>query len=111
MNTRLWLDIIYSMGYDGNTFHPEKGKIKWDESIIEHQRNVIDNCLYTSRVHGLIDCLREGDPIAISLLQRLYNRTTDAYERAFLLGRQPIPDQIQFTNDTLSNYLNRWFRG
>ena len=113
MDTRSWIMCLYSMGYDGelNTFNPENRRYIWDKSNIAYQKNVIDNYLYTSRVHDLIDCLREGNQIARSLLQRLYNQTTDPYERAFLLGRQPVQDRIQFTNDTLSNYLDHWIRG
>jgi surface protein len=115
MRTRLWLIILSSMGYDGqsNIFIPTNRRFKWSDSIIEYQRNVIDNYLYTSRVHDLIDCLREGDPLAGFLLQRLANRVivTDPHERAFLLGRQPVQDRIQFTDDTLSNYLYQWIRG
>ena len=61
MRTRFWLIILSSMGYDGqsNSFIPTNRRFTWDNSIIEYQRNVIDNYLYTSRVHDLID-LREG---------------------------------------------------
>ena len=78
MGTRLWLIILSSMGYDGqsNIFIPTNRRFKWSDSIIEYQRNVIDNYLYTSRVHDLIDCLWEGDPLAGFLLQRLSNRVT-----------------------------------
>ena len=116
VNTRLWLDIIYSMGYDGNTFHPEKGKIKWDESIIEHQRNVIDNCLYTSRVHDLIDYAypmdgRKGDELAIRLLYKLALRTSDPYEIDFLLGQQPDDHRIKFNFTINDRTLINSFRG
>ena len=110
MNTRLWLIILSSMGYDGhsNTFIDTNKSFTWDRSIIDYQRNVITQCLYTSRVHDLIDCLREGNQLAIFLLQRLANRTNDPYERNFLLGYQP---QIQHTNATLLPYLQRWIDG
>ena len=113
MNTRLWLIILSSMGYDGqsNTFIPENRRFTWDNSIIEYQINVINQCLYTSRVHDLIDCLREGNQLAIFLLQRLENQSNDPYERDFLLGRQPIWDQIHHTNNTLSNFFQQWIRG
>jgi surface protein len=113
MNTRLWLLILSSMGYDGesNTFIPENRRFTWDNSIIEYQRNVINQCLYTSRVHDLIDCLREGNQLAIFLLQRLENQSNDPYERNFLLGRQPIWDQIHHTNNTLSIFFQQWMRG
>ena len=118
IRTRLWLNCLHSMGYDcqSNRFNLANKTFNWlDNVIIEYQQNVIDNCLYTSRVHDLIDCLREGDPIARSLLERLANRTTDPYERDFLLGHQPVAHQIQFTNDDWRNnvkkYLYQWNRG
>ena len=110
MNTRIWILVLYSMGYDGLTNSFRSRTFDWGDSIIEYQRNVIDKCLYTSRVHDLID-LREESAIARFLLERLYNRTTDHYERAFLLGRQPIEDRIQFTNNNVSVYLYQWIRG
>jgi surface protein len=109
IRTRLWLNCLHSMGYDclTNTFILANKTFDWEDNlIIDHQQNVIDNYLYTSRVHDLIDCLREGDPIARSLLERLANRTTDPYERDFLLGHQPVVHQIQFTND-VKKYLYR----
>ena len=112
IRTRLWLNCLHSMGYDGNTFILANKTFDWLENIIiDHQRNVIDNYLYTSRVHDLIDCLREGDPIARSLLERLAYRTTDPYEQAFLLGHQPVQDRIQFTDDNLKISLTEWIRG
>ena len=83
---------------------------KSGNSIIEYQINVIDNYLYTSRLH---DCLRERDPLARFILERLAYRVTvrDPHERAFLLGRQPIHNRIQFRKDNLSNYLHQWIRG
>ena len=109
MRTRLWLRCLNSMGYDGqtNTFIPANRTFAgWHNLIIEYQKNVIDNCLYTSRVHDLIDCLREGNHLARFLLERLANLVTDPHEQAFLLGRQPIRDRIQLTNDTLSNNIS-----
>ena len=112
MNTRLWLRILSSMGYSRiNNFNPANRKFEWHDSIIEYQINVISNYLYKSRVHDLIDCLREGDRLAAFLLERLANQTTDTYERDFLLGRQPIQDIIQFRNDTFHNFLNQWILG
>ena len=118
LRTRLWLRCLHSMGYDGltNTFIDANKTFNWEDNlIIDHQQNVIDNCLYTSRVHDLIDCLREGNHLARSLLERLANRTTDLYEQAFLLGHQPVAHQIQFTNDDWRNnvrkYLYQWNRG
>jgi len=101
VNTRLWLNIIYSMGYNGITFQDEKRTFKWDDSIIEYQRNVINNCLYTSRVHDLIDYAypsdeTKGDTLAIFLLKKLVLRTEDPYEIAFLSGQQPHKDRIKF---------------
>ena len=60
-------------------------------------------------MHDLIDCLREGDPLARFLAYRVTVR--DPHERAFLLGRQLIHNRIQFRNDNLSNYLHQWIRG
>ena len=118
IRTGLWLRCLHSMGYDiiTNTFNLANKTFDWENNlIIDHQQNVIDNYLYTSRVHDLIDFLREGDPIARSLLERLANRTTDPYERDFLLGHQPVAHQIQFTNydwmNNVRNYLYRWNRG
>ena len=113
MRTSLWIKCLYSMGYDSltNTFIRANRTFNWDDSIIEYQRIVINNCLYTSRVHDLIDFLREGEPLAQFLLERLASRVTDMHESAFLLGQQPIYERIQFTNDTLRNYLYQWIRG
>lgn len=111
MNTRLWLIIINSMGYDSitNTFNHRR--LKWDDSIIEYQRKVITDCLYTSRVHDLIDYSREGNQLAIMLLQRLANRTTDRYEKNFLLGKQPARDRFQPTDDLLNIHIDLWVKG
>ena len=116
MRTRLWLRCLDSMGYDGitNTFIDKRKTFDWlDNLIIDHQQNVIDNYLYTSRVHDLIDCAKEGDLIARFLLERLANQVTvtDDYEHTFLLGQQPDHDRIQFTNNNLSDYLLKWIRG
>ena len=112
MNTRIWILVLYSMGYNGrtNTFSSNRRTFEWGDSIIAYQKNIIDNCLYTSRVHDLID-LREESQMARFLLRVLYNRAIDPYERAFLLGRQPIQDRIQFTNNNVSVYLYQWIRG
>ena len=106
MNTRLWLRILSSMGYDGqsNTFIPENRTFTWDNSIIEYQRNVINQFLYTSRVHDLIDCLRrEGNHIARFLLIRLAQQTHDNNERMFLMGR--TPPAIRLDNIRLRQWL------
>jgi len=49
MNTRLWIIILYSMGYDGrrNTFSSNRRTFDWHVSIIAYQKNVITNRLYT----------------------------------------------------------------
>lgn len=113
MNTRLWLRIIYAMGYmrQTNTFDPEYYEFKWDQTFIDYQRNIIDNCLYTSRVHDLLDISANnvsGCLIARTLLQRLIARTTDPEEIQFLSGQLP---QIAHTNLSLRPYLQRWIEG
>jgi surface protein len=113
MNTRLWLRIIYAMGYmrQTNTFDPEYYEFKWDQTFVDYQRNIIDNCLYTSRVHDLLDISANNDSgclIARTLLQRLIARTTDPEEIQFLSGQLP---QIAHTNLSLQPYLERWIGG
>jgi surface protein len=105
IRTRLWLRCLHSMGYDCQSyrFNLANKTFDWlDNVIIEYQQNVINQCLYTSRVHDLIDCLREGNPIARSLLKRLANRTTDHHERMFLMGQQPT---IRLDNNRLRQWL------
>ena len=106
MNTRLWIIILYSMGYVGrtNTFSRANSTFDWHDSIIAYQKNVIDNRLYTSRVHDLID-LREESQIARFLLRRLYTQTRDPYERAFLMGQPPANNRIRLGNNTLRQWL------
>ena len=118
VNTRLWLDIIYSMGYNGITFPPEKRMFKWDETIIKYQKTVINNCLYTSRVHDLIDYAyprdeRKPDTLAIFLLKKLALRTKDSYEIAFLSGQQPDKDRIKFdfTINSFRSYFDDYIQG
>ena len=106
MNTRLWIIILYSMGYVGrtNTFSRANSTFDWHDSIIAYQKNVIDNRLYTSRVHDLID-LREESQMARFLLRRLYTQTRDPYERAFLMGQPPANNRIRLGNNTLRQWL------
>jgi len=108
MNTRLWLIILSSMGYSGRNHFNTPTTFEWHPSVIAYQRNLITRCLYRNRVHDLIDCVREGNPMARFLLQRLYIRAIDPVEREFLSGRQ---QRIQPRNDTFHNLLNQWLRG
>jgi surface protein len=108
MNTRLWLRILSSMGYSGRNHFNTPTTFEWHSSVIEYQRNLITRRLYRNRVHDLIDCVREGNPMARFLLQRLYIRAIDPVEREFLSGRQ---QRIQPRNDTFHNLLNQWLRG
>jgi len=45
MNTRFWLDIIGSMGYNilNNRFETENSLFDWNISIIDYQQDVIDH--------------------------------------------------------------------
>lgn len=108
MNTRLWLIILSSMGYSGRNNFNTPTTFEWHTSVIAYQINLISRYLYRNRVHDLIDCVREGNPMARFLLQRLYSRATDPVEREFLSGRQ---QRIQPTNNTFHNLLNQWLRG
>ena len=105
MDTSSWLDIISSMGYLNNRFEAANALFEWNISIINYQQNVIDQLLYTSRVHDLIELSIQGNQLALSLLQRLKDQTDDEYEYDFLSGKNI--DQITVTNDTIRNYIKR----
>ena len=109
-DTLSWLYIINSMGFDRetHTFDSSKRFVEWGIETINYQKNIIDNCLYTSRVHDLLDLLREGNQLAEILLKRLADRETDEYERRFLLGKEKY---LSFTNESLRDYLKRWISG
>lgn len=111
MNTRFWLDIIGSMGYNilNNRFETENSLFDWNISIIDYQQDVIDHFLYTSRVHDLIELSIEGNKLALTLLQRLKDQTDDDYEYDFLSGKNI--DQITVTNKTLKDYVLKWITG
>jgi surface protein len=109
-DTLSWLYIINSMGFDRktHTFDSSKRFLEWDIETINYQKNIIDNLLYTSRVHDLLDLSREGNQLAEILLKRLADRTTDEYERRFLLGREKY---LSFSEESLRDYLKRWISG
>ena len=106
VSTLSWLYVINSMGFDRekHTFDYRKRFLEWKIEDIFYQTNIIQKCLYTSRVHDLLDLLRQGNQLAGILLKRLADRTTDEYERRFLLGRQKY---LSFTDESLRDYLKR----
>ena len=109
-DTLSWLYIINSMGFDRekHTFDSSKSFLEWEIENINYQKNIIDNCLYTSRVHDLLDLSRQGNQLAGILLERLTDRATDEYERRFLLGREKY---LSFTDESLRDYIKRWIPG
>jgi surface protein len=109
-DTLSWLYIINSMGFDRktHTFDSSKRFLEWDIETINYQKNIIDNLLYTSRVHDLLDLRRQGNQLAGILLKRLVDRTTDEYESRFLLGKEKY---LSFTDESLREYIKRWISG
>jgi surface protein len=81
MDTKLWCHVLFSIGYDfENDTFIDNPLLPWKKNMIDSQKRVIENCLYTSRVHDLLEiCSNQGEnPIyqamANSLLEKLYNR-------------------------------------
>jgi surface protein len=109
-DTLSWLYIINSMGFDRetHTFDSSKRFLEWDIETINYQKNIIDNLLYTSRVHDLLDLSREGNQLAGILLKRLADQATDEYESRFLLGKEKY---WSFSEESLRDYLKRWISG
>jgi surface protein len=81
MDTKLWCHVLFSIGYDfENDTFIDNPLLPWKKNMIDSQKKVIENFLYTSRVHDLLEiCSNQGEnPIyramANSLLEKLYNR-------------------------------------
>ena len=109
-DTLSWLYIINSMGFDRgkHTFDSSKRFLEWEIENINYQKNIIDNFLYTSRVHDLLDLRRQGNQLAGILLERLTYQATVEYEYRFLLG---IEKYLSFTDESLHDYIKRWIPG
>jgi surface protein len=103
-DTLSWLYTINSIGFNRETYTFDSSKrfLEWDIENINYQKNIIDNCLYTSRVHDLLDLRRQGNQLAGILLKRLVDRTTDEYESRFLLGKEKY---LSFTDESLREYI------
>lgn len=110
LDTLSWLYIINSIGFDRktHTFDFSKRFLEWEIETINYEKKIIDNFLYTSRVHDLLDLSREGNQLAGILLKRLADRATDEYERRFLLGNEKY---LSFTDESLRDYIKRWISG
>ena len=109
-DTLSWLYTINSMGFNREThsFDYSKRFLEWKIENITYQKNIIDNLLYTSRVHDLLDLSRQGNQLAGILLKRLADQVTDKYEYNFLLGKEKY---LSFTNENVRDYLKRWISG
>ena len=109
-DTLSWLYIINSMGFDrkNHTFDSSKRFLEWEIENINYEKNVINKCLYTSRVHDLLDLSSQGNQLAGILLKILADRSTDEYERTFLLGKKNYPS---FTNENVGEYIRKWISG
>ena len=112
-STQLWLNDIDSMGFFNRENHTFEPKTHFpDQKEFNYQKNVIDKCLYTSRVHDLRELSVKGNILhkilAKILLKKLADLTDDKDERNFLLKPEKY---TRFTNETLRKRIKKWISG
>ena len=77
MDTKLWCRVLFSLGYDfENDIFIDNPLSPWRKLMIDSQKRIIENCLYTSRVHDLLEiCSNQGeDPIYIAMANSLLEK-------------------------------------
>lgn len=95
LNTSSWIRAIFRMGYDhSKNIFSDDGKqfsLIWGEKIIENQKKIITEKLYTSRVHDLIDIIKtEEIPSHIKIIAtKLLDNLDITPETQILLQNSP----------------------
>jgi hypothetical protein len=103
IDTRMWIQLLISLGVFDNR------DTKWCDTIKEYINIYINENRYTSRVHDLIDILKNDvsrfmRDYAQKLLDKLITHSSDPEERRFLRG--DMTDIFVFTNnEALSNFV------
>lgn len=106
LNTKTWIRVIVSMGFNIFTGIFEDKKTFWNTKDIKYQKKYVNKCRYTSRSHDLIDLLDNSDKImkktARVLLEKLVDVEPTKEGKDFLKGNV-VKIKFQKNNDTMTN--------
>ena len=87
LSTDIWVRVIVSMGF--NSLFQDK-KTFWNKKSVNYQKKYVNECIYTSRAHGLLDLLDHSDKImrktARVLLDKLMKVEPTKEGKDFLRG-------------------------